>query len=219
MLRGRGSSRLGRSGKTRATGGSAVGRDRPRYVSVAGQGLRATMRVDEVVLSATRDQARDLGTIPYRWSSEAFNGGVSWRSSLPPSSDPSPRRYRFLRPNRDRRPENGQHFAAVRLDPVPQVGECIRLARLHTRMRAREPARAVPGSRKSGFSPSPWCHHDITARGVEWMLKQSDGSLPIRPDRASPSPTQHPGGHLQPRRKRGRIWSPAGDAAGLGLGD
>lgn len=71
-------------------------------------------------------------TSRYRRSSQAFNGGVSRRSSLPLSSDASPRRYRCLRPNQDRRPENGQHFAAVRLDPVPQVAECIRLARLHT---------------------------------------------------------------------------------------
>lgn len=137
--------------------------------------------------TATRNQARDSGTTLHRRSSNAFNGGVSQSSSLPLSSDPSPRRYCFLRTNRDRRQENGQHFAAIRLDPVPQVGECIRLTRLHTRTRVREPARAVPGSGKSGFSPSWWCHHDTTACGLAWMLKRTDGSLPICPDRSSPA--------------------------------
>lgn len=51
------------------------------------------------------------------------------------------------------------------------------------------------------------------------MLKWTDGSLPSRPDRSSPSPAQHPGGRLQTGRERDRIWRPTGAAVGLSLGD
>lgn len=159
-----------------------AGQDTPcRWTSVChgcrARRLGATRRIDEVMRAAIRDKARDTGTTPDRTRPNAFNCGVCQRLSLPQSSDPCPRRYRFLRTNRHRRPKNGQHRATVRLDRGRQVAERTRLTRLRTRMSAREAARAVPTARISGSSPAWWCRHDITAHSSSGYSSGRAGTL------------------------------------------
>ena len=185
MLREQGPSHWEGPGKTHPAGGPAAAGSDLGVPRSPGHGLGATRRIDEVLRTAIRDKVRATGTTPDRTRPNAFNCGVFQSLSLPLSSDPYPRRYRFLRTNRDRKPKNGQHRATVRLDRGRQATERTRLTRLRTRMSAREAARAVPAPRISGSSPAWWCRHDITAHGSSGYSSgragafQSRGSRPL----------------------------------------